>query len=698
MWKRIKKIALMTGIFVISLGIYSTNVYAECPDGQYWNGEQCCVLTGSSTTVTGGTTIEEDIIDEVDIGGPVEKDEHEADEASADNQVVETACEEGVDCAPPPAPEPEPPMDLTDPTSEFDEEKDKWWEECREELFNNIVDNVKDGYKTACENYGADNCDDYANDMAEEKATETLTDEYIKQECFDNKYKEEVPNLMAAIGTPLNSDTSNCHATVSYKDMEWRIDFEGYRVQAAIDGSTAVFVLWDGEVSYPGSTEHEPFYLGSEMYMTSVYSVPKNISGIESKVYPPLGYEDKEIANENQLFDYYIMVVDNPDSIFAGKYHLIPSDRIITPTWSEPNFEKVPYESAKLRRSSAKTENRGTNYIKRLRYSDVTYKRYFELKTNWALTLFKGSYPYSNGVTVTATKGSWDSPITNATTNQKYGWYIGESIVTRIKSDTNGSTKTNTTFPYNFTRTWDSGAGYTPISGANYYYSGNPYFGDVYRLIETFEDVVEKQDFLIANPETFGDTTRGKIIIGNSSMGHGSDQVAIMQSYYFALGQPEFLTDVDGNPTTLEYGQWRWYQHQNGVLNQTFYVEPNIIAIPGSTTTEYFCIGQYNCDCEDIKVLCSCEDEEAGCNPGDASEDPEECPEGDAKADNIGGCSPGQQYCNEYGELVMDNGRMVIITNSKGYQVPSGGCGGITGGGSTDYYKQYVSASATLVE
>lgn len=684
MWKRMKKIALMTGVFVISLGIYSTNVYARN-----------CEFEGSSTTETPGTTIEEDIIDDVDIGGPVEKDENEARQDSADNQVVETACEEGEDCGPEPEPEPEPPMDLSDPTGEMDSLKNNWWEECKEDLLEDLTED----YEEDCEEYRVENglptdgCDETAEEMAEE----VVDDAYIKENCYDEKYKEEVPDLMSVLGTALNNDTSNCHATVSYMDMEWRIDFEGYRVQAAIDDATAAFVLWDGEVSYPGSSEHEPFYVDSEMYMHTAFYVGSNTSGIESKVYPPMGYIDKKIADENQLFDYYIMVVDNPDSVFAGKYHLIPSDRIITPTWSEPNFEKVPYESAKLRRSSAKTENRGTNYIKRLRYSDITYKRYFEIQGRWGFTLFKDGNIFTDGCTITATEGSWDSPISGANTNQKYGLAIGDSVTTRIRSDSYGNTKTTTTFPYMFTRTWDSGAGFS-YTGASYYYHGSPYFGGADKLIKSFEDVVEKQDFILANPETFGDTTRGKIIIGRHSMGHGTDQVAVMENIYFSLGQPEFLTDIDGNPVQLEFGQWIWYQHQNGVLNQTFYVEPNIIAIPGSTTTEYFCIGQYNCDCEDIKVLCSCEDEEAGCNPGDASEDPEECPEGDAKADNIGGCSPGQQYCNEYGELVMDNGRMVIITNSKGYQVPSGGCGGITGGGSTDYYKQYVSASATLVE
>jgi len=688
MWKRMKKIALMTGVFVISLGIYSTNVYALDCDDKY-------VMTEEKA----GSEKEEDYSGTIGIGAtpPPQQDAHENDPESADNQVVETACEEGEDCGPEPVPEPEPPMDLSDPTDGFDEFEDEMWEACREELFNGLVDNSIDGYKADCIAYGATDCDEYAQSMAEDEASDTLTDDYIKENCYNEKYKEEVPDLMSVLGTALNNDTSNCTATVSYMDMEWRIDFEGYRVQAAIDDATAAFVLWDGEVSYPGSSEHEPFYVDSEMYMHTAFYVGSNTSGIESKVYPPMGYIDKEIADENELFDFYIMVVDNPESCFAEKYHLIPSNLLVSPSWSEPLLEKVPFGAAQIKYSTERSKNRGTNYIKRLRYSDITYKRYFEIQGRWGFTLFKDGNIFTDGCTITATEGSWDSPISGANTNQKYGLAIGDSVTTRIRSDSYGNTKTTTTFPYMFTRTWDSGAGFS-YTGASYYYHGSPYFGGADKLMKSFEDVVEKQDFILANPETFGDTTRGKIIIGRHSMGHGTDQVAVMENIYFSLGQPEFLTDIDGNPVQLEYGQWRWYQHQNGVLNQTFYVEPNIIAIPGTTTTTYFCIGQYHCECEDINVLCSCEDEEAGCNPGDASEDPEECPEGDAKADNIGGCSPGQQYCNEYGELVMDNGRMVIITNSKGYQIPSGGCGGITGGGSTDYYKQYVSASATLVE
>lgn len=699
-----KKLALMVGVFTIGFGIYSTNVYADefgCPEGKEWNGFECCI---SGYGMTDYTPEQKKLIDKNGdwvVGTYFDEDHSESKkEENADNQEIQTKCEEGVDCVEeethtytPPA------VDASNPLGDYIDNKGEWWDECVDELIEEAEDDCEDA--CTCVNDPATEGDDCTCDCDFDEDDLALAD---IQSCYEDKAEDGIEDLLDDWGSSLNgSTTASCESKVRYKDMEWTIYFNGYQVREAVNNATVAYVLWDGEISYPGDSTHDPFYITGDMDMTKAHYIEGYYNSFESKVYPPLGYVDVEIANTNELFDFYIMVVDNPQSKYAGKYHIIPAEDIVEPT-PAVDLEKVPYKTAKMRYSSEVTENRGTNYVKRLRYSDITYKRYYEIKTDWILRLYDTSgneMLFGDGIDIKATDASWlDDLWYDNISNQAYGWGIGDSVLVSIKTSSDGTKHKNyATFPYDFYHLSDDGA-----SGGEeslYVFGVNPHFSnmDSYYLIKSFEDILEKQQYLIDNQTTYGDTERGKIIIGNDADDESNVHVEVMQGLlYYTFSQPEDLTDMDENPTTLPLGQWKWYQHQNGVINQTFIVQPEVITIPGTENTRYFCLGQYLCDCPDPDVLCSCEDEEAGCPPEEASPDPEECPENGAKADNEGGCADGQAYCNEYGELVADNGRMIIIVNKQGYSVPSGGCGGITGRGSTDYYKNYVSASATLVE
>ena len=144
-----------------------------------------------------------------------------------------------------------------------------------------------------------------------------------------------------------------------------------------------------------------------------------------------------------------------------------------------------------------------------------------------------------------------------------------------------------------------------------------------------------------------------------------------------------------------EDGTWVWKNHYSPYDCTQVYV--NADTTPGTKTpgkdTEgpKYCFGQYHCKCEDINVLCSCEDEEAGCSPAVACPDGKKCKS--QVADNIGGGKVTQRKSVNADDQW---GGTKPVLNPDGWEVPSGGIGGVTGTGSEDYANEHTTTSSTL--
>ena len=127
----------------------------------------------------------------------------------------------------------------------------------------------------------------------------------------------------------------------------------------------------------------------------------------------------------------------------------------------------------------------------------------------------------------------------------------------------------------------------------------------------------------------------------------------------------------------------------------------------------YICIGQHNCDCEDINVLCDCQDEIAGCpkddtcedNPNqpqcqngpDCTENPGEKPECGCFDNVDGNCNCPPDVDPETCELWIP----VTDFDPDCLENPDISCdedppGGITGGGSEDYFDKFYKPSSTI--
>ena len=165
-------------------------------------------------------------------------------------------------------------------------------------------------------------------------------------------------------------------------------------------------------------------------------------------------------------------------------------------------------------------------------------------------------------------------------------------------------------------------------------------------------------------------------------------------------GVSEYTQSVTSGKITIDRdtGKWVWENHYSGYTLSQQYAPPITGRNPWSNpgTHPSICFGQYRCACEDINVLCSCEDEEAGCSPATACPDGKSCK--GPVSDDIGGSSvlPGDYDVNHASTSDNKWGGTIPKKNPDGYNVPSNGPGGITGTGCEDYKKKYTNTSATL--
>ena len=495
------------------------------------------------------------------------------------------------------------------------------------------------------------------------------TEEEIWNECE--------PKTNQKVKDALNNWGDKCYAVADfeYLDMKFEVDLgDGYDYWK-VDNENGGLGLyaWDGE------TFNDPIYLKGKLEMISIVPLMGSNLSLTSAYpikYAPLGYQDN-YTFKNERYDYYIMNTDNPSATWEnqsiyGKYVLIKRDKFGN------DVEKTTNPDIKIDVSNAKNAQRGTLLSKRLRFADFTYTRSFEFSSSWRLYFEVPSGRMSTKYAY-AIKDSWltyphkGSNIALQDLTAK----VGQSITVGVFANTDGSISKNTcVFPNDF---------YAGNAGGIIGVQPNIMFYEA--MCESYLDVLERKKE-VDNATTYGETTRGKIAIGTYPFGSEMESLGFD---YFPTGLNEEYLGA-----TLKFGQWIWFEKQEGVLPNTFIVEVDMSTVsvssssPGTLTTRYICMGEYNCQCEDINVLCSCEDEEAGCNPALACENGEDC--SGPPADNKGGCDPTKQPdCNEHGEPTTPK------FTPDGIQIPAGGPGGVTGKGSTDYYEKHLEGSSTLL-
>lgn len=361
------------------------------------------------------------------------------------------------------------------------------------------------------------------------------------------------------------------------------------------------------------------------------------------------------LGETSKSYYFYILNIDNPSSKYYnrnGRYKLLSKNK--TGALGPNSCSKVQDpECEVITLSSAQNDAQGINYVKRVRfqdewydvyvYSTIYYKIYLK-EVNTGLDNVKYAQSYTAKLVGTAQPGHATSqmiPIFTGTPEKvcQVNRYLKPTQPIVQKMVTDNIVEETTLLEIINTHENEK----------------NKYLNlDVWNELETLKETASVNVY--GGYNTSGDINIGEIV-------------------YNQLGEP--------NEEGLVAGSWIYKQKRQPLeISQAYLLYPTV---KYEERTYTVCIGKYNCECEDINVLCSCEDEEAGCPPDigapeGSGDDDDGCPQGPV-ADNYGADETNPKVYNE-----------------KGMSVLSGGCGGITGKGSTDYMDKYLTIGSTIIQ
>ena len=236
-----------------------------------------------------------------------------------------------------------------------------------------------------------------------------------------------------------------------------------------------------------------------------------------------------------------------------------------------------------------------------------------------------------------------------------------------------------------------------------------------------FRDVLTKQRNLVQLYDANGNI-RNAIFTDSRTAGKIKFENGTNEVDYSLVPSHIKPTKTNGTTSITEYSIDR-----NGiyVLAQSFLKEisSETIVSPYNTTTlgyttdrttikYYICVGQHNCDCEDINVLCECQDEIAGCPKSDDCEDNPHLPEcqpgidcTENPSDPACGCFDnvrGNCNCPDY--VDPETCELWIpaeefdpdCLDKEGISCDEDPPGGITGEGSEEYFDRFYKPSSTI--
>ena len=422
------------------------------------------------------------------------------------------------------------------------------------------------------------------------------------------------------------------------------------------DNGKSLIYYFDGEYG-SNPTLYEPtIELVSNSYGTSSYvrmAYESELNGNQPAIWQKNQYQTNKLEEDSKSFYFYILNIDNPNSKYYnrnGRYKLLSKNK--TGAIGPNSCSKVQDpECEVITLSSAQNDAQGINYVKRVRFQDEYYD--VLVYTTYAYNIYlqekhgTKTYPaesYTVALTNSAASGNWTMVHRQVNSTipiqvPQISRYLKptKTIVKKMVSDRVESTIT--------------------------------------LLDEINSSSGEKQKYL--DLDTWNELDKLKETAGVNVYGgyNASGNVNIGDIVYNQLGEP--------NEDGLVAGSWIYKQKRQPLeISQAYLLYPTV---KYEERTYTVCIGKYNCECEDINVLCSCEDEEAGCPPDigapeGSGDDDDGCPQGPV-ADNYGADETNPKVYNE-----------------KGMSVLSGGCGGITGKGSTDYMDKYLTIGSTIIQ